>query len=132
VTDPQLFQDALLAFDRAAAAAPRDPLPRILVGELFLEKYNSTEAHASFREALARNPKHPRALIGEARATDFDQARGAGELIEKALATDPGSPAAFALRARLTLANEAFDAAIAAAERALETNPAHMEALAAL
>jgi tetratricopeptide (TPR) repeat protein len=132
VTDPQLFQDALLAFDRAAAAAPQDPLPRIFVGELFLEKYNGTEARASFAEALERNPKHPRALLGVARALDFANEPGAGEQIDKALETNPRSSEAFTLRARLALAAEAFDAARTAVESALDANPGSLEALAIL
>ena len=132
VTNPQLFQDALMAFDQAAEAAPGDPLPRILVGELFLEKYNATEAHASFREALVRNPKHPRALLGEARALDFDGAPGAGQLVAKALEINPRSAPALALRARLALSAENFRAALAAAEDARAANPGSLEALAIL
>ena len=132
VTNPQLFQDALLAFDRAAEAAPRDPLPRILVGELFLEKYNGTDAHQSFRAALDRNPKHPRALLGVARALDFGNQPGAGDAIRKALKTNPRSAPAFALQARLALSAEDFRSAIEAARSALETNPGSPEALAIL
>ena len=58
-----------MAAPAPAAAAPGDPRPRILVGRLFLEKYNSPDAHGSFREVLARNPRHPDALLGEARCT---------------------------------------------------------------
>ena len=129
---PQLVSDALMAFDQAARAAPGDPLPRILAGELFLEKYNATEAHASFREALARNPKHPRALLGEARALDFDGAPGSARLIEQALATNPRSVAARAHLARLALGAEDFDTAIREAEAGLAVNPASRETFAVL
>ncbi len=132
VTNPQLFQDALMAFDRAATVAPGAPLPRILVGELFLEKYNATEAHDSFGQALARNPKHPRALLGEARALDFDGAPGAVELVERALETNPRSAPAHALRARLALSAEDFRGAARAAQAALDANPGSLEALAVM
>ena len=132
VTNPQLFQDALLAFDRAAEAAPQDPLPRVLVGELFLEKYNGTEAHQSFRDALSRNPRHPRALLGVARALDFGNQPGADDAIREALQTNPRSAPAFALRARLALSGEDFRSAVEAARSALAINPNSPEALAIL
>lgn len=132
VTNPQLFQDALLAFDRAAEAAPQDPLPRVLAGELFLEKYNGTEAHQSFRDALHRNPRHPRALLGVAGALDFGNEPGAADAIRDALETNPRSAPAFALRARLALSGEDFRSAVEAARSALEINPNSPEALAIL
>ena len=132
VTNPQLFQDALMAFDQAAQAAPGDPLPTILAGELFLEKYNATEAHASFKEALARNPQNPRALLGQARALDFDGARGSADLVQQALATNPRSAAARALLARLALSAEDFETSFEEAAKALEVNPGSQDALAVL
>jgi tetratricopeptide (TPR) repeat protein len=132
VTNPQLFQDALMAFDQAAQAAPGDPLPTILAGELFLEKYNATEAHASFKEALARNPKHPRALLGEARALDFDGARGSADLIRQALVTNPRSAAARTLLARLALSAEDFETSFEEVAKALDVNPGSPDALAVL
>ena len=131
-TNPQLFKDALMAFDQAAQAAPGDPLPTILAGELFLEKYNATEAHASFKEALARNPQNPRALLGEARALDFDGARGSADLIQQALATNPRSSAARALLARLALSAEDFETSFEEAAKALDVNPGSQDALAVL
>ena len=132
VTNPQLFQDALMAFDQAAEAAPGDPLPKILAGELFLEKYVAPDAHASFKEALARNSRHPRALLGEARALEFDDAPGASPLIEQAIATNPRSVPARVLRARLALGAEDLAAAVREAEGALAINPASLDALAML
>ena len=49
----------------------------LLTGELFLEKYKATDARESFRQALERNPRHPRALLGQARILDFEGAGGA-------------------------------------------------------
>jgi tetratricopeptide (TPR) repeat protein len=132
ITNPQLFKDALMAFDQAAQAAPGDPLPTILAGEIFLEKYNATEAHASFKEALARNPDNPRALLGEARALDFDGAHGSSDLIQKALATNPRSAAARVLLSRLALSAEEFDTSFDEAAKALDVNPGSQDALAVL
>ena len=131
-TNPQLFRDALMAFDQAAQAAPGDPLPTILAGELFLDKYNATEAHASFKEALARNPKNPRALLGEARALDFDGTRGSADLVQQALATNPRSAPARALLAKLALSAEDFETSFREATEALEVNPGSRDALAVL
>ncbi len=131
-TNPQLFQDALMAFDQASGAAPGDPLPKVLAGELFLEKYNGTEAHASFKEALARNPKHPAALLGEARALAFDGAPGARALIQLALGVNPRSAPAHALLARMALESEDFATSVREADAALAANPASVEALAVL
>ncbi len=72
VTNPDLFQDALMAFDEAAAADPDAFGPPLLVGELFLEKYRATDARESLGIVLEQNPRHPRALLGQARVLDFE------------------------------------------------------------
>ena len=77
-TNPDLFQDALRAFDEAAASDPGWPEPHLLTGELFLEKYDSPEAKKELEKVLSANPTDPRALVDMARALDFDGAPGAG------------------------------------------------------
>ena len=42
--DPQLFKDALKAYDEALAEDSLDVDAQVALGELFLEKYNSGEA----------------------------------------------------------------------------------------
>lgn len=130
--NPQAFKDALKAFDEAAAADPGDPEPRVLAGELFLEKYNGTEARTSFQQVLELNPRQPRALLGMARAKDFDGERGVPELIERSLETNPSYAPALAYRAELQTALEDYAAAARSAEAALAANPESIEALAAL
>jgi tetratricopeptide (TPR) repeat protein len=130
--DPVLFQDALRAFDEAAEVDPGDPRPRVAVGELFLEKYDAPEAHASFDAVLAVNPRHPDALLGEARAREFDGAPGFMELAEQALEVNPGHVGARVFRARQFLRSGEYARARAEAERALEVNPRALEALAVL
>lgn len=127
-----LFQDALLAFDQATEVAPDDPRPHILAGQLFLEKYNSPDAHASFNEVLVRNPLQPDALLGEARALDFDGQGGAMDLVDRALETNPNHVDALAFRAGLLLKTEEHDQARREAERALAVNPNHLGALSVL
>jgi tetratricopeptide (TPR) repeat protein len=130
--NPQAFKDALKAFDEAAAADPGSHEPKLLLGELFLEKYNSTEAQASFKQVLDLNPQQPRALLGMAQAKDFDGERGIPELLKKALSVNPRLVPARAAQSELLNALENYPAAAAEAEAALETNPESGEALSAL
>ena len=72
--DPQLFKDALKAFDEAIAADPDNIDARVRLAELFLEKYNSADASSALEEAERRAPDHPRVLLARARVSDFDGA----------------------------------------------------------
>ena len=130
--NPQAFKDALKAFDEAAAADPGSHEPKLLLGELFLDKYNSTEAQASFKQVLDLNPQQPRALLGMAQAKEFDGERGIPELIKKALSVNKQLVPARAAQSELLSALESYPAAAAEAEAALEIDPESGEALAAL
>ena len=130
--DPQLFHDAVRAYEEAARIDPSNALPKLREGELFLAKYSSTEASALFRDVLAVNPRHPDALLGLARAKAFDGSDEALALVDSSLAVNAASPAARAFRAELLLGLEDYDGAAAQAERALAANPASLEALAML
>lgn len=129
---PVLFQDALKAYDEAAAAAPGDPRPLVAVGDLFLAKYDAPESHASYRRVLAANPSHPDALLGEARALEFDGAPGTLTLANEALETNPNHVGARIFLARQQLRTEDYDQAREQVERALEVNPRSLDALAVL
>ncbi len=130
--DPPLFKDALRQYDRAAAADPLDPLPRVRAGDLFLEKYNGEDAQQSFREALELNPRQPDALVGLARVLEFDGRPGAADAARRALATNPHSVPAHLLLARLALEGEDFAAAEREVTDALAVDPASLDALAVL
>jgi tetratricopeptide (TPR) repeat protein len=133
ITEPVLFEDALHAYDRAGEVDPGDPLPRIRAGELFLEKYQAPDAHESFDAVLARNPDHPRALLGKARVLDFDGQDGeAMTRVLRALEVNPDYPEARTFLARLHLKLEEYEEAQAEVEHALEVNPASLEALSVL
>ncbi len=58
--DPQLYKDALRAFDEAADADPGDPAPRTARGSLYLAKYDSVSARQTLKAVLERNPAAPR------------------------------------------------------------------------
>ncbi len=130
--NPQAFKDALKAFDEAARADPGNLEARLLAGELFLEKYNGSEARASFQEVLALNPNHPRALLGMARSRDFDGEMGVPDLVKRALAVNPNLVAARAFHAQLLTSLESYAEAAREAELGLLTNPESLESLSAL
>jgi len=126
------FKDALTAYDAAAAADPRDPEPRVRLGELFLTKYNSPDAQRAFAETLERNPRHPRALLGVAQRRAFDGEPGADSLLQAALAVNPNLVPALVQQAESHLFSDRAAEAVRVAERALAINPASSEALAVL
>ncbi len=129
VRNPTLFQDALRAFDEAAAADPDWLEPTVRAGDLFLEKYESSEAQAEFAEVLKVNPHHPAALLGVARALEFDGTGGAAERVAAALEVNPNSVAAHTLLARLSVTRGAYADARREVAAALEVNPTSLEAL---
>jgi len=132
VTNPALFQDALMAFDEAAAVDPEALGPDLLAGELFLEKYRATDARDAFREVLQRNPRQPRALLGQARILDFEGAGGAVGAARSALETNPRYADARAFLGGLFLKTWDYAGARREAEAALDVNPSHLGALSVL
>jgi tetratricopeptide (TPR) repeat protein len=130
--DPQLFKDALRALDDAIAVDSASLEARVLVGELFLDKYNGTDARASFDEVLKVNPAHPRALVGMARVIQFEGAPGAVELVRKALERNPNLVSGRVMLAMLQLDLEDHTRAVREAEQALQVDPTSVDALAAL
>ena len=128
----ELFQDALRAYDEAVAADPGSLEPRILIGELFLDKYNGPEADAELKEVLQRNPNHPRALLGLARAMEFNGTVGVMDQVDKALEQNENLVEARIFKARLLLKVENHEEARSELQRALEVNPTSLEALSVL
>ncbi|WP_425154488.1 tetratricopeptide repeat protein [Candidatus Palauibacter sp.] len=128
VRDPDLFHDAVRAYEEAIEADPGNPEARIDLGILFLDKYDSFEAGPLIDEALARNPVHPRALLAKARRAKFDGSSEALELAEQSLETNPDFTEARAFLARLYLELEDVETAEEEARRALETNPVSLAA----
>jgi tetratricopeptide (TPR) repeat protein len=137
VRDPQLFHDAVKAYNEAIARAATDPdalpsavfEPRLLMGELFLSKYDSREAQALFREVEQVNPNHPRALLGLASAKYFDGSNESLELVRRSLEVNEQSVPARVLHARLLMDVEDYDAAREEVDRALRVDPTSLEAL---
>ncbi len=130
--DPQLFKDALRAFDEAVATDPANLEPLVQLGEMFLDKYNSTDAQATFQRVLDTNPSHPRALLGLAQSLHFDGSPRALELTEQSLAVNPNLIEAQVFLARLYLELEDTDRAEEQLTRALAVDPGSSPALAML
>lgn len=131
VRDPDLARDALRAYDEAITTDPANLEPRLRVGTLFLERYNGTEARASFEAILARDSANPRALLGLARTAQFEGSRRPMELVRRSLAGNPNLVDARVFLAELLA--EVGDYAEARRElaRALAVNPRSLPALSA-
>ena len=127
--DYEYAHDALQALDQAIAAGPRDHAAQLAVGELFLERYDARQAAEAFQTVLAENPAHPGALLGIARVARLEGGGDPAGAIEAALATNPDLVGARTLRSRLRLLGGSRSEALEEAERALEVNPADLEAL---
>lgn len=132
VRDPELFKDALKAYDEAIAADSTADEPRLQLADLFLLKYKSPDAKATLREILARNPREPRALLELARAKNFDGSDSALVLVRKSLEVNPNLVPARAFYARLLLDLEDYRGAEKEARQALALNPVSPDALSAL
>ena len=132
VEESPLLQDALRAFDEAVAADPSNPEPHLRTGQLFLDAYRSPDARESYQQVLARNPRHPRAILGMARALEFDGSAEAMGTARSALEINPNLVPARTLLARLHLRLEDYAAAEEEARAALEVNPSSLEALSVL
>jgi tetratricopeptide (TPR) repeat protein len=130
VDDPQLFKDALRAYDRAIAADADNLDARVRLGELFTAKYNGTEAKRTLVEALAKSPRHVPALVADARRRDFDGEGGADTLLTLALEIQPEHVGARVLRAQFLADVEDFVGAAREADRALRADGDNEEALA--
>jgi len=129
IRDPLLSRDALRAYDEAIAADPGNLEPRVLVGELFLERYGGPDAYASFDDVLQVNPNHPRALLGLARTALFNGEPNAMELVNRSLEVNEHLVPARVFLATLYLQLENYERALEEVEQALVVNPASLEAL---
>jgi len=128
--DPQLFKDALKAYDRAISADPTNLDAKIKLGELFLRKYNFADAQKTFEDVLDNNPNEPRALLGAARRLEADNQPGADSLLRAALNVNPDYPDARTLHGEMLLSLEDYAGAQQDIDRALRIDPMNERALA--
>lgn len=131
--NPQLYRDAMRAFDEAIAADSTDLDRRVRLAELFLEKYNATEALKTLEGVLAVNPRHARANLAMAQVRLFDELESPSPWVQKAIDINPAMPEARALAAILLIDLERYADAATEARRGLaadSTAPAALIALA--
>ncbi len=128
--DPQLFKDALKAYDRAISEDPSNADAKVKLGELFLEKYNFADAQKTFEDVLQTNPKDPRALLGAARRLENDGQAGGDSLLRAALEVNPDYVEARVLHGQMLLSLEDYAGAQQDIDRALKVNPTSERALA--
>lgn len=121
--DPQLFKDALKAYDRAIATDPSNEDAKLRLGELFLRKYNFADAQSTFADVLESNPSNPRALLGVAMRRQSDGQPGADSLLNLVFAINPDYVEARTLHAEMQLSLENFAEAQQDIDRALKVNP---------
>src|SRR5262245_3741560 len=122
------FQDANGFFRNANALAPNDPVINTGWGELFLEKYNRSEALKSFQSALKARADYVPAQVGLAETTLEEDPPAAKSAIEAALKINPSYVPAHLLLAELALDNRERPEAQAAVQKALAVNPNSLEA----
>jgi tetratricopeptide (TPR) repeat protein len=129
VRDPQLFKDALKAFDSALRIDPANDEARVKLGELFLEKYNHADAQTEFEEVLRTNAYHPGALVGAAKRLDADGQPGADSLVKAALAVNAEYVPALLFRANALVEIEDYAGAQRELDHVLRIDPTSSEAL---
>jgi tetratricopeptide (TPR) repeat protein len=122
------FQDANGFLRNANALAPNDPVINTAWGELFLEKYNRSEALKSFQSALKARADYVPAQVGLAETTLEEDPPAAKSAIEAALKINPSYVPAHLLLAELALDNRERAEAQAALQKALAVNPNSLEA----
>lgn len=132
--DPQLFKDALRAFDEANARDTLELEGQVQLAEMALEKFDPGIAREALDKVLAVNPDHPRALLAMARTDAFENRPGATARLQKSLGLNGSSAEGRALAAMQLIDVERYADAAAEAMRGLEVDsgaPAPLVALAA-
>ncbi len=120
------FHDANSLFSEATRANPNNLEAHVLWGDLFLEKYNATDAERSFQAALDINSRYTPALIGIARVVGDERA------LERALSINPNSIAALETYGQLLLLNSREDEAMEYFDRVLAMNSESLKTLSVL
>jgi tetratricopeptide (TPR) repeat protein len=125
-------QDAKDIFMDATDPKLGEVSPDVLAdfGDLFLEKYNATEAIGVFRDCLKLDKSHARALVGIARAKKYDGDFEVEAYAGAALKVNPNFGPAWNVLAQLAIEEEDYGEALKRTNAALSVNPANLESLA--
>ena len=127
--DPELFKDALRAFDEAIAKDSSNHAAAVAIGMMFLDKYNAPEAARAFDVVLRADPRNADALLGRAMALDFANEPGAVDAARSAISANPGHVGARAFLARAFWASDDLDSARVHAAAAVRSDPGSTDAL---
>jgi len=129
------LEEAERAYRAAAAAAPRDPRPRELLGHLLFDRHQGAGARAAYQDALALDRDSVEALIGLARVDAGEGHPGAAmDWLGRVLARSPDNLYALLSRANLALQRRAptdVEQALADTARAMTVDPRHPAVLSA-
>ncbi len=117
--DPQLFKDALRAFDEANTRDSLDLDGSAELGTMLIEKFSYAEARRELDAVLAVNAKHPRALLAMARLTAAEGRDSSAEFLRRSLEINGQSSEARALAASQLIDVERYADAITEARRGL-------------
>lgn len=120
------FHDANSLFNEATRANPNNLEAHVLWGDLFLEKYNASDAERSYQEALDINNRYTPALVGIAKVVGDERA------LTRALAINPNSVPAMETYGQLLLINGRDEEAQDYFTRVLALNPEAIKTLSVL
>ncbi|HYM25785.1 MAG TPA: tetratricopeptide repeat protein [Vicinamibacterales bacterium] len=126
------FQEANAAYRDAASGAPTDAAIQTAWGDLFLEKYERTEALKSYQMSLQMDARWTPAIVGAAKAFEEDNPPQAAQFARHALEINPASIDAMLVLARQSADEDKSDEAKAQIQKALAVNPASLDAHALL
>lgn len=120
------FHDANSLFNEATRANPNNLEAHVLWGDLFLEKYNASDAERSYQAALDINSRYTPALIGIARVVGDERS------LQRALTINPNSIAALETYGQLLMLNGRDEEAMDNFDRVLAMNPESLKTLSIL
>jgi len=124
------YQDANEEFKALVKQEPKNALYRVRWGQLFLERFNASEAGNLFNEALEIDKDNARAFLGLARVAAESYGSKAVEFAEKAAKLDPKLAEAHELLAYLALEDNDEKRATKEADQALAISDEALDALA--
>ena len=120
------FHDANSLFDEATRANPNNLEAHTLWADLFLEKYNASDAERGYQDALDINNRYVPALVGIARVVGDERS------LQRALAINPNSVPALETYGQLLMINGREDEAQAYFDQVLTLNPESLKTLSIL
>ncbi|MFK7862987.1 MAG: peptidase MA family metallohydrolase [Pseudohongiellaceae bacterium] len=120
------FHDANSLFNEATRANPNNLEAHVLWGDLFLEKYNASDAERSYQAALDINNRYTPALIGIARVVGDERS------LQRALTINPNAISALETYGQLLMINGREEEAMANFDRVLAMNPESLKSLSIL